>query len=181
MGFLILFLLTQDLDLGGQYIPQVSVSNKILNGVCAYESDNGRILHHKNRNGSWDVGFCMNHRGDSEERPPIPSKEASYKEAEKELRYWKRMHFKFCVHHYLLTGECGEVKHGKWRGVKNCQRKHSWWSHYNTGFRVFGRDRYGARVACFIKSGFKKCSQEKVQQTRLQLNRYIGIEDVSAM
>lgn len=181
MVFFILFLLLQDPSLGGQYRPQVFVGNKILNGVCAYESDHGRILYHKNRNGSWDVGFCMNHRGPSDERPPIPSKRASYKEAERELRYWKKMHSKFCVRHYLLTGTCGEVKYGKWRGVRNCQRKHSWWSHYNTGFRVFSKDRYGARVACFIKSGFKKCSQEKVEQTRLYLNRHIGIKDVPAV
>ena len=141
------------------------ISPKVLEGICRYESDSGRLKVNHNRNGSWDVGFCQNHRGVSKRQPKIPADQASIREASKEAQYWHRQHERFCINHYAETGECGSVIYGKWRGVKNCQRPHFWWSHYNHGFRVL-KNNYDRKVACFIKNGFKKCSKQEWKQIK---------------
>lgn len=137
-----------------------NIPKKLLEGICKYESDSGRVKHHKNRNGSWDVGLCQNHRGKSTKRPRIPSDIDSVEEAAEELAYWKKAHNKFCVKHYNKTGKCGYVKHGKFRGVKDCTRNHHWFSHYNHGFRVLSNN-YDSKVHCFMNNNFKKCSSKK--------------------
>jgi hypothetical protein len=148
-----------------RYAAQYGIDPVLLEGICRYESDSGRRLRYKNKNGTWDVGFCMNHRPRSKQPPRIPSRRASIKEAARELAYWKRQHNRFCVHRYRKTGTCGSYKYGKWRGVKNCWRPHAWWGHYNWGFRVSKR-RYDKKVKCFIDNGFKKCRKRQWRSTK---------------
>lgn len=134
----------------------------LLEGICRYESDSGRILVHKNKNGSWDVGYCMNHRKKSKNIPKIPSRASSIREAAKELAYWERQHNKYCVKLYEEKGKCGIYTRGKWRGVKDCWRPHFWWAHYNWGYRVL-QNNYGHKVQCFIDNKFKKCDKNRWQ------------------
>lgn len=141
------------------------ISAKLLEAVCRYESDHGRVLKYKNKNGTWDVGFCMNHRGKSKFAPKIPSPQASIEEAAKELAYWKKHHTKYCVHLLENKGVCGTVKHGKWRGINNCRKPHHWFHHYNSGFRVL-RNYYGSKVYCLSKNGFKKCQVAEWKRLR---------------
>ena len=130
----------------------------VLEGICRYESDNGRILFYRNKNGSFDVGFCMNNRRMGEPET-IPTKKQSIKEAAKELKYWKRQHERFCVKMLIETGKCGFTSSsGRWHGIKNCKRPHPWWAHYNWGFRT-SNNGYDRRVMCFMKNGFKKCKK----------------------
>jgi hypothetical protein len=137
-----------------------NIEPRLLEAICRFESGHGRFKYHKNRNGSWDVGLCQNHRGVSENRPAIPANHISVKEAAKELAYWKREHNKYCVALYSASGACGKTINGKWRGVKNCHRPHPYWSHYNHGYRVL-RNGYAKRVACFMLSGLRKCSKQE--------------------
>lgn len=137
-----------------------NVSEKILESICRYESDSGRIKHHKNKNGTWDIGLCQNHRKKSKRRPKMPSDIDSVAEAAEELAYWYRAHRKFCVKLYQKTGRCGNISGGKFRGVKNCTRNHHWFHHYNSGFRVLLND-YGNKVYCYMNNNFKKCSKKK--------------------
>lgn len=135
-----------------------NIDPTVLEGICRYETDSGRVLVHHNRNGSWDVGYCQNHRPPSSRRPPIPNQIDSIFEAAGELAYWKRQHRRFCVHMLNKRGTCGKVIYGKWRGITSCRRDHKWFSHYNWGFRVL-RNGYDRGVKCFIKKGFEKCRQ----------------------
>jgi hypothetical protein len=136
------------------------VSAALLESVCRYESDSGRIKHYKNNNGTWDVGLCMNHRKKSKKRPKIPGDVASVTEAAKELVMWRKVHNKYCVKHYNKTKTCGVIRRGKFRGVKNCTRNHHWFHHYNSGNRVL-KNNYGNKVYCFMKNNNKKCSEKK--------------------
>lgn len=138
-----------------------SVDSTILEGICRYESDSGRVKHHQNKNGTWDVGYCQNHlyyTGD--EVPEIPSDRKSAKKAAKELKYWKHQHKRFCVDMVKETGECGFSSGKKWIGVKNCKKPHHYFSHYNHGFRVLSNN-YGHKVYCFVENGFNRCSKEE--------------------
>lgn len=135
----------------------------LLEGVCRFESDHGRVKRHKNYNGSWDVGFCMNHRAPSKHPPRIPNPRASIKEAAWELAYWKQQHRKYCVRMLNQEGRCGKVVYGKWRGVSKCWRPHPYYAHYNHGFRVL-KNGYAKRVACYITNGFKRCKKRRWQK-----------------
>jgi len=135
-----------------------AVDPVVLEGICRYESGNGRKKYHRNKNGSWDVGFCQNHRRKRKRRPRIPTDKASITEAARELRYWKKQHNKFCNVLYSKTKRCGSILYGKWRGVKNCWRPHPWWAHYNWGFRIL-RNNYDKKVQCFINNKFQKCKK----------------------
>lgn len=137
-----------------------NIPKKLLEGICKYESDSGRVKHYKNRNGSWDVGLCQNHRKKSAKRPKVPNDIDSVAEAAEELAYWRKAHNKFCVKHYKKTGQCGYVRYGKFRGVKNCTRNHFWWEHYNHGFRVL-KNEYGRKAKCFMEKGNKKCKEKE--------------------
>jgi hypothetical protein len=140
---------------------KVGIDPVVLEGICRYESGNGFFKHHHNKNGTWDVGFCQNHRyykGDK--KPKIPTNADSIKEAAKELQYWHRHHERFCVHTLKATGKCGYTSGGKFRGMKNFKRPHPWWEHYNHGFRVL-TNRYGKKVQCFINGGFKRCKKNQ--------------------
>ena len=145
------------------------VDPKVVEGVCRYETDSGRVKVHHNRNGSWDVGYCQNHRKVSKRQPRIPKDQASVNEAAKELRYWARQHKRFCVDMVRETNKCGKVIHGKWRGIRNCKRPHYWFIHYNHGFRV-NKDTYDKKVACFIENGFKKCPKKRWKRMRPKKN-----------
>jgi len=142
------------------------VDAAVLEGICRYESGNGSKKWHRNKNKSWDIGFCQNHRTTtSDTRPKMPSDKASVREAARELLYWEKQHTKFCVKLYSSTGKCGYKKYGKWRGIKNCHRPHPWWGHYNWGFRVL-KNNYDKKVQCFINNGFKKCKRKLWLQVR---------------
>lgn len=142
------------------------VDPAVLEGICRYESDSGRSKSRRNKNGTWDVGYCQNHGySKSDEVPEIPSNRASVREAAKELRYWRKQHSRFCEKLYTETGKCGEVRSGKWRGVKNCHRPHPWWGHYNWGFRVLTNN-YDRKVQCFIDNGFKKCKKKRWREVK---------------
>lgn len=137
------------------------VNPVVLEGICRYESGNGRVKHHHNKNGTWDVGFCQNHRYSTKDTAPaIPTNEESVKEAAVELSYWAKQHERFCVKMVEETGECGFQGAKKWIGVKNCKKPHPWWSHYNHGFRVLNND-YAQKVQCFIDNNFKKCKKNQ--------------------
>lgn len=137
------------------------VNPVILEGICRYESNHGQFKVHHNRNGTWDVGYCQNHRYDrGDNPPPIPGDRASIQEAARELKYWRKQHQKFCVDLYQSTGQCGKRRRRKWRGMKNCHRPHPWWGHYNWGFRVL-KNNYDKKVQCFIDNGFKRCKEKK--------------------
>lgn len=127
-----------------------------LEGICRYESDHGRVLAHQNKNGSWDVGFCQNHRPKSNTRPPIPTITESIFEAAEELAYWKHQHTRFCVKMYNRRETCGFRKYGSWHGIKRCWRDHSYIAHYNHGFRVLANN-YGRKVLCLMNNNFQKC------------------------
>jgi len=144
---------------------KAGVNVLILEGICRYESDSGRVKVHRNKNGSWDVGYCQNHRGKTKKQPPIPRNQSSVNEAAKELQYWYTQHQRFCVDLYKETKKCGVVRHGKWRGVKRCHKPHFWWAHYNHGFRVLS-NKYDYKVNCFIKNGFKRCHPRKWGQVK---------------
>jgi len=136
------------------------INPTVLAGICHYESDFGRVKVNKNKNGTWDVGYCQNNTKRLRYVPKVPSDQVSVQKAAKELRYWKRQHNRFCVHLRKRTGKCGKMMYGDWVGIKNCKRPHPWWAHYNWGFRVV-RNNYGRRIQCFINSGFKRCSRKK--------------------
>lgn len=144
-----------------QEATRAGINTRILKGVCHYESDFGHYLSHHNENGSWDVGYCQNHRTKkTKNHPAIPSDDASIVEAADELAYWKKQHQRFCVKLLNKTGECGSVKYGKWRGVKNCKQPHPWWGHYNWGFRVKSNN-YDKKIQCFMDNGFKRCKAKQ--------------------
>jgi hypothetical protein len=124
----------------------------VLEGICRYESAGGRILSHQNKNGTWDVGYCMNHRRKTLKRPRIPSKQRSVNEAAYELSKWQAAHKKYCLKLLQEKGHCGPMK---W-----CQRPHPWWEHYNHGYRVL-KNGYAKRVQCFINKGFKRCKRKE--------------------
>jgi len=140
---------------------RVGIDPVVLEGICRHESGNGMFKHHHNKNGTWDVGFCQNHRyTKSKKKPRIPTNAQSIREAAKELQYWHRQHERFCVHTLATTGKCGVVKHGKFRGIKNCKRPHPWWEHYNHGFRVL-TNQYGKKAQCAMNNDFKRCKKKQ--------------------
>jgi len=134
----------------------------VLEGICRYESGSGRSKLHHNKNGTWDVGYCQNHRY-AKQQPRIPTNRRSIREAAGELAYWKRKHQKICVELVRDTGKCYYVRYGKRRGVRNCKRPHPWWEHYNHGYRVL-RNNYGKKVQCSINNNFKKCKEKQWKQ-----------------
>lgn len=137
------------------------VDPSILEAICRYESNSGRKLTHHNKNGTWDVGYCQNHRySTSDKHPRIPSTKASVKEAAKEIKYWKRQHEKFCVKMKTNTGRCGSIRGKKWVGIKNCHRPHPFWVHYNHGFRVL-RNNYAQKVQCFMNNKNRMCKKNQ--------------------
>ena len=134
------------------------VDPTVLEGLCRYESGNGRKKIHHNKKGSWDVGLCQNHRSKrTNKRPRIPSDKDSIREGAKELAYWKKQHQRFCIEGLANTGSCGPVK--------NCRRNHGWFGHYNWGFRVLS-NHYDQKVQCFINNGFKKCEKREWKKIR---------------
>jgi len=143
------------------------IDAQVLEGVCRFESGNGKFLTHHNRNGTWDVGYCQNHRYFSgNKHPRVPTVLQSVKEAAKELKYWKKQHNRFCVKLRKETGKCGFTRGSKWIGIKNCQRKHHWYHHYNSGFKGNISSGYGDRVHCFIKNKFKRCTKKQWKSLR---------------
>jgi hypothetical protein len=90
----------------------------------------------------------------------MPNDVDSVAEAAEELAYWYKAHNKFCVRLHKKTGRCGTVKYGKFRGVKNCTRRHHWFHHYNSGFRVLSND-YSSKVYCYMNNNHKKCNNKK--------------------
>lgn len=140
--------------------------NKTLIHLCKYESDKGRLLHHHNKNNTWDVGYCMNHKGVSKHMPNIPSRKQSIKEGLKELKLWRKVHNKYCVHLYNNKKVCHIKKNKRKIGVKNCNRKHVWYSHYNHGYRVL-KNNYSFKVKCYIDNNNKKCSKKEWNKTKV--------------
>jgi hypothetical protein len=138
----------------------------LLKGICLYESGGRAQQAHRNRNGTWDVGYCQNHRRRSAEAPRIPSKRASIWEGARELAKWKRVHNKLCVKHYQATGTCGNYsRDGRFRGVKNCHRPHLWFGHYNWGYRIL-KNNYDRKVSCLINNNFKRCKEEQWRKVK---------------
>ena len=168
-NFILLCLLALSFDVSASPLTRIfkkeaaksDIDPNVLEGICRYESASGVFKQHRNRNGTWDVGFCQNHRYTKGVLPPnIPSNSQSISEAAKELKYWRKQHKHFCVHTLKLTGKCGYNKYGKFRGIKNCKRPHPWWQHYNHGFRVLTNN-YGKKVQCAINNKFKRCKEKQ--------------------
>lgn len=134
------------------------VDATILEGICRYESDSGRIKLHRNKNGSWDVGYCQKNYGKKrQKKPKVPHDKVSLRQGAKALVYWKRQHERFCVRRLTKTGKCG--------AVKGCRRSHAWFGHYNWGFRVL-KNGYDKKIRCFIDNGFKKCKRKVWRKIR---------------
>lgn len=157
---LCLFYIASNLVSGDFTAPaaKYNVDPTILEGICRYESDSGRIRLRQNKNGSWDVGYCQkNYRGKREKPPKIPSNKTSLRQGAKALAYWKKQHKRFCIKGLAESGKCG--------AIKNCRRNHAWFGHYNWGFRVL-KNGYDRKIQCFIDNNFRKCKKKRWRKIR---------------
>jgi hypothetical protein len=152
---------------------KTGIDPAVVEGICRHESGDGRRLVNKNKNGTWDVGYCQNNMPATRYRPRIPSTSESIALAVKELSYWKKQHNRFCVKMVQRWGSCGFIKYGQWWGIKNCRRAHPWWAHYNWGFRVL-RNNYDKKVQCRINNNFKWCKRSQWKIIKFRRVKYLG-------